>query len=716
MENYDYLKITLASPTQILKWSHKFLSNGNSIGEVLTTDTIDFKTFKIQNGGLFCQRIFGPVKSYKCACGKYKSFRNQKIICEQCGVEIINSQVRRYRMGYIKLRFPIFHFWYLKSKPNILGLLLEVEGLEKRLKTNIRGLNSAQKAIVFSQFWDKRIKNIKISSIIYAFSEDQIYVYGLHWQLEQYRKSRKKGYSNYSIVGAKRNKELEKKAKKINPILYEGPPISLTGSSLIYKELKALNINTEIFKTRCFILVCSKVLEKEKPFYFQHEWSEDWEYQRITKIKEEAIQRIRILENFKNTGSHPSWLALTILPVLAPDLRPILFLDNGVIIGSDLNEVYKLIIMRNNRVDDMIQLGMPGVFLKNERRAVQEAVDTLIDNKKRSIPYYGMHDSPLTSISDSLRGKTGRLRQNLLGKRVNFSGRSVIVVEPKLKLNQCGLPYEMALELFKPFIIYEFNKKNGTLFSQIKKLEIDFTLKKKDSVKIEEKKPKSKRIFFKTNLFQINKSEILPILLKILANHPIFLNRAPTLHKLGIQSFEPILVEGRAIKLHPSVCSAYNADFDGDQMGIHIPLTLEAQAESYNTMFAPYNLLSSATGEPTMTPTQDMILGCSYLTISNIKNLNGSNHYFSELEDVLKAYSQNRLELHSNIWVRYKEKKLNSLNILKVIKLKDNSYIEYYTNLQIRKNFAGKIIVQYLKTTTGKVILNYTIYKILNLL
>jgi len=438
---------------------------------------------------------------------------------------------------------------------------------------------------------------------------------------------------------------------------------------------------------RCFILVCTKVLNKEEPIYDESKWFRKWEQQRIYKIREQAIKRIRILENLVGTGSSPAWMILTILPVIPPALRPMIQLEGGRFATSDLNELYRRIITRNNRLLRLLEIDAPQLIIRNEKRLLQEAVDTLIDNGKRGKIALSANNRPLKSLSDIIKGKHGRFRQNLLGKRVDYSGRSVIVVGPSLKLNQCGLPYEMAIELFQPFIIRELI--NQGLASNMK---------------------------IAKNLIQQNESIINPVLEKVLKNHPIFLNRAPTLHRLGIQAFEPILVQGRAIKLHPLVCSAFNADFDGDQMAVHIPLSLEAQAECYMLMLAPYNFLSPANGEPIIMPSQDMVLGCYYLTVNNIKGLLGSSHYFSDLNDVVLAYNQNKIEIHSVIWVRLNEENPTLSNLIKTVKLHDGTKIEYYENRQIRKTKDDRIIVQYLQTTTGRAILNYIIQKTLNLL
>ena len=794
-KEFDYIKIKLASPVRILQWSHRRLPNGQFIGEVQKSETINYRTFKPEMDGLFCERIFGPSKSLECACGKYKRVRYDGLICERCGVELTESRVRRHRMGHINLIYPVTHVWYTNSRPNYMALLLEVEQCEKRIDTgllyylpdiislintnleftknpeikdlleeiikhknlinwltadpslkkngqklkrdilyskinrnryseenlqsdtNIKLIKIKKKLkrlielfrkdqfskLLISQIFqneyqkkfaiksgkvnlrDNRIKRIKLSSLAYFIAEDEISFYGLHWDLQQYRRSRELGFTGYPLKPYPKPKP-QNRRRNTPKYLLRTTPNYLIGSVLIKKELEKLNINREILKTRRFITICSKVLHKEKPFYNGSKWFRKWEYQRIYKLRDQSIKRIRILENLQATGSNPAWMIITILPVIPPSLRPMIQLEGGRFATSDLNELYRRIITRNNRLLRLLEIDAPQLIIRNEKRMLQEAVDTLIDNGKRGKIALSANNRPLKSLSDIIKGKHGRFRQNLLGKRVDYSGRSVIVVGPSLKLNQCGLPYEMAIELFQPFIIRELI--NQGLASNMKVAK---------------------------NLIQQNELVIEPVLEKILINHPIFLNRAPTLHRLGIQAFEPILVRGRAIKLHPLVCSAFNADFDGDQMAVHIPLSLESQAECYMLMLAPYNFLSPANGEPIIMPSQDMVLGCYYLTVNNITGLLGSNHYFANLEDVILAYSQDKIELHTTIWIRYMDPITISDNLIKKIILKDQSSIEYYENLQIRKDSNGEVIVQYIQTTTGRVIFNYTIQKTLKL-
>ena len=720
-KEFDYIKIKLASPLRILQWSQRKLPNGQFIGEVQKSETINYRTFKPEMDGLFCERIFGPSKSLECACGKYKRVRYEGLICERCGVELTESRIRRHRMGHINLIYPVAHVWYINSRPNYMALLLEVEQCENRfdpfiiefipefltLLYPVKHTISEQHLLILMQpkdekksnyinLWDGRVKRIKLASLAYFMAEDEISFYGLHWDLQQYRRNRKIGLTGYPLKPYPKPKP-QYHRRNTPKYLLQATPSYLIGTVLIKRELARLNLSTEIFKTRSLITVCTNILSKDSLIYYSHftrrekpkrkpnkdepyyHWAKKWEVRRIYKLRDLAIKRIRILENLVATGSNPAWMILIILPVIPPALRPMIQLEGGRFATSDLNELYRRIITRNNRLLRLLEIDAPQLIIRNEKRMLQEAVDTLIDNGKRGKIALSANNRPLKSLSDIIKGKHGRFRQNLLGKRVDYSGRSVIVVGPTLKLNQCGLPYEMAIELFQPFIIRELI--NDGLASNMKVAK---------------------------NLIQQNEPIIDPVLEKVLTNHPIFLNRAPTLHRLGIQAFEPIIVQGRAIKLHPLVCSAFNADFDGDQMAVHIPLSLEAQAECYMLMLAPYNFLSPANGEPIITPSQDMVLGCYYLTVHNIKGLLGSNHYFSNIEDVILAYNQDKIEIHSSVWVRYTSELEKPSNLIRKTILKDNSYIEYYEDRQIRKDLNGKIIVQYLQTTTGRVIFNYT--------
>ena len=670
-KEFDYIKVKLASPRQIKKWGQRKLPNSQNVGKITNADTINYRSFKPEMEGLFCERIFGPNKSFECHCGKYKQIRFEGVICESCGVELTHSNVRRHRMGHIFLTYPVSHVWYINSRPNYMSLLLEVEQCAQRFDTPIFLKKRAQNV---KELWDDGVKKLKLASIAYFIGSDEDDLYRLHWDLLTYRIARKCYRSTYE--------EYPLADEPVEPF-----PAHLIGSALIKEELKSLRLSREIFISRELMEAQTILLRKDPYIGISTEWSKKWECQRLHKLRAQTIKRIRILENLLATQSNPGWLIISILPVIPPSLRPMIQLESGRFATSDLNELYKRVVTRNNRLLRLLQINAPQLIIRNEKRMLQEAVDTLIDNGKRGRLILGTNNRPLKSLSDIIKGKYGRFRLNLLGKRVDYSGRSVIVIGPNLKINQCGLPYEMATELFQPFIIRKLI--NRDLVNTIKMAKV---------------------------FIQQNRPLIEPILDDVVSNHPIFLNRAPTLHRLGIQAFEPIIVKGRAIKLHPLVCSAFNADFDGDQMAVHIPLSLKAQAECYVLMLSPYNFLSPANGEPIIVPSQDMVLGCYYLTIDNIGGLLGSNNYFSDLEDVILAYHQEQLELHSSIWVRFKPEVNDIGNCLKVIKLRDNSFIEYYNNLQIRKDSTGEIIVKYLRTTTGRVIFNYTIQKTLNLL
>lgn len=740
---FDYLKIKLASRHQILRWSRRLLPNGQFIGEVKKSDTINYRTLKPEMDGLFCERLFGPSKSLECLCGKYKRVRYEGLICERCGVELTESRVRRHRMGYVQLIYPVTHVWYINSRPNFMALLLEIEDCEKQLHTsysynskdckkgieydenqkkrkkrfkaklekktsweefekkksweefekceNLKGLDGCYSGLklttsTVTNLWDERVQRIKLASLAYFVGDDEVSVYGLQWDLQQYRRSREWSNTGYPLKPyPKPTNTNPRHDSSIKRYLRHAIPSAIVGTPLIQRELENLDLELEVFKTRCFVSLCTQILNKIEPFSSEFPWFRKWEQRRMRKIRGQAVKRIRVLENFIGTKSNPAWIVLSILPIIPPALRPMIQLERGRFATADLNELYRRIINRNNRLIRLSEITVPRLILVNEKRLLQESVDNLIDNSKRGQIAFNAKNRPFKSLSDIIKGKHGRFRQNLLGKRVDYSGRSVIVVGPSLKLNQCGLPHEMALELFQPFIIRELISKG--LASNMK---------------------------LARNLIEEKDALLQPVIEKILSTHPVFLNRAPTLHRLGVQAFEPVLVNGRAIKLHPLVCTAFNADFDGDQMAVHIPLSPEAQAECYMLLLAPYNFLSPANGEPIIVPSQDMVLGCYYLTASNMKNLLGSNHYFMNLEDVTLAYNQKKIEIHSVIWVKTREYSFEAENCLKKIVLKDGTSIEYYKELQIRRDKNNTILVQYLKTTPGRVILNQTIKKTLN--
>ncbi len=540
-KEFNSIRISLASPKKIRSWSY---------GEVKKPETINYRTFKPERDGLFCSRIFGPIKDYECLCGKYKRLKYKGIICEKCGVEVTHSKVRRERMGHIELSAPVAHIWFLKSLPSRIGMLLDIP------------LKYIEKVLYFESYIviSSKIDDLKLGSIL---SE------------EEYLKYYKKFSNKFEAQ---------------------------MGAEAIQILLKNFNLNLEYNKLLNLLKDNNSEIKKKK----------------ISK-------RIRLIESLINSGNKPKWMILEVLPVLPPDLRPLVPLDGGRFATSDLNDLYRRVINRNNRLKRLLDLLAPDIIIKNEKRMLQEAVDALLDNGRRGFAITGSNKRPLKSLSDMIKGKQGRFRQNLLGKRVDYSGRSVITVGPFLRLNQCGLPKKMALELFKPFIygkleIYGFA---NTIKSAKKMVENE------DSI-------------------------IWDILDDVIKQHPILLNRAPTLHRLGIQAFEPILVEGKAIQLHPLVCAAFNADFDGDQMAVHIPLTLEAQLEARILMMSTNNILSPANGEPVIVPSQDVILGLYYMT-KIIKNLFNENIFVANSYEAEILYYNKIYSLHTEIKVKITE-------------------------------------------------------------
>ena len=551
LNNFDSIKIGLASPEKVREWSK---------GEVKKPETINYRTLKPERDGLFCERIFGPQKDWECHCGKYKRIRYKGIVCDRCGVEVTRSKVRRERMGHIELAAPVSHIWYFKGIPSRMGLILDMSP------------RSLEKILYFASY-------VVIDPGQTPLSKKQVLTE------KEYRDSVDKFGMNFrAAMGAEAIKEL----------LVE---IDLESLS---KELRA-------------------------------ELTESTGQKRIR-----AVKRLEVVEAFRLSGNRPEWMILDVVPVIPPELRPMVQLDGGRFATSDLNDLYRRVINRNNRLKRLLDLGAPDIIVRNEKRMLQEAVDALIDNGRRGRPVTGPGNRPLKSLSDMLKGKQGRFRQNLLGKRVDYSGRSVIVVGPDLKIFQCGLPKEMALELFKPFVMKKLV--NDGLAHNIKS---------------------AKRMVERV------RNEVWDVLEEVIKEHPVLLNRAPTLHRLGIQAFEPVLVEGRALKLHPLVCSAYNADFDGDQMAVHVPLSAEAQSEARFLMLSANNLLAPKDGKPITVPTQDMVLGSYYLTIEK-PNEPGDGKVFCDMNEVLMAYQEGVLGLHAQIKVRI-EKEINGVKMRKVI-------------------------------------------------
>jgi DNA-directed RNA polymerase subunit beta' len=544
-EEFDAIKIALASPEKIRSWS---------FGEVKKPETINYRTFKPERDGLFCAKIFGPVKDYECLCGKYKRLKHRGVVCEKCGVEVTLSKVRRERMGHIDLATPVAHIWFLKSLPSRLGMVLDI------------ALRDIERVLYFEAYMvvDPGMTPLTKGQLL---TEDDY-----HAKIEEY------GDEFEAVMGAEGVKQL----------------------------LATLDINSDVEALR----------------------EELGSTNSEAKIKKIA-KRLKVLEAFQKSGIKPEWMILDVLPVLPPELRPLVPLDGGRFATSDLNDLYRRVINRNNRLRRLLELRAPEIILRNEKRMLQESVDSLLDNGRRGKVMTGANKRPLKSLADMIKGKGGRFRQNLLGKRVDYSGRSVIVTGPQLKLHQCGLPKKMALELFKPFI-----------FNKLELLGLATTIKAAKK-KVEEEGP-----------------EVWDILEDVIKEHPVLLNRAPTLHRLGIQAFEPVLIEGKAIQLHPLVCAAFNADFDGDQMAVHVPLSLEAQMEARTLMLASNNVLSPANGEPIIVPSQDIVLGLYYMSREKIA-AKGEGKIFSDVAEVQRAYDNGVVDLHAKITVRIREFELN---------------------------------------------------------
>lgn len=567
-QEFDIIRIGLASPEMVLSWSY---------GEVKKPETINYRTFKPERDGLFCAKIFGPIKDYECLCGKYKRLKHRGVVCEKCGVEVTLSRVRRDRMGHIELASPVAHIWFLRSLPSRIGLMLDMT------------LRDLERVLYFEAYTvtDPGMTQLEKGQLL---SEEAYYD-----AIEEY------------------GDEFEAKM----------------GAGAIQELLRAINLEVEVPRIR-------------------EELSNSTSDARQKKLS----KRLKLMEAFLSSGNKPEWMILTVLPVLPPDLRPLVPLDGGRFATSDLNDLYRRVINRNNRLKRLLDLNAPDIIVRNEKRMLQESVDALLDNGRRGRAITGSNKRPLKSLADMIKGKQGRFRQNLLGKRVDYSGRSVIVVGPALRLHQCGLPKKMALELFKPFI-----------YSRLQMLGAATTIKAaKKMVEREE-------------------AEVWDVLEEVIREHPVMLNRAPTLHRLGIQAFEPMLIEGKAIQLHPLVCTAYNADFDGDQMAVHVPLSLESQLEARSLMMSTNNVLSPANGEPIIVPTQDVVLGLYYLTRTRI-NATGEGMVFADVEEVHRAYESGSLDLHAKVKVRIKE----------------------YPFDETRHGFVEKI--RFVETTAGRAILS----------
>jgi DNA-directed RNA polymerase subunit beta' len=541
VENFDSIKIGLASPDMIRSWSY---------GEVKKPETINYRTFKPERDGLFCAKIFGPVKDYECLCGKYKRLKHRGVVCEKCGVEVTQSKVRRERMGHIELASPTAHIWFLKSLPSRIGLMLDMT------------LREIERVLYFEAFVvvDPGMTSLQRGQLL----TDEMYLESIEEHGDEFD--------------------------------------ARMGAEAVHELLKSMDLPAEVVKVR------------EDMANTNSE----------TKIKR-LSKRLKLIEAFMESGNKPEWMVLTVLPVLPPDLRPLVPLDGGRFATSDLNDLYRRVINRNNRLRRLLELNAPDIIVRNEKRMLQEAVDALLDNGRRGRAITGTNKRPLKSLADMIKGKQGRFRQNLLGKRVDYSGRSVIVVGPTLRLHQCGLPKKMALELFKPFI-----------FSKLQLRGEASTIKA------------AKR------LVEREGPEVWDILEEVIREHPVLLNRAPTLHRLGIQAFEPVLIEGKAIQLHPLVCTAFNADFDGDQMAVHVPLSIEAQLEARALMMSSNNILSPANGDPIIVPSQDVVLGLYYMTRERV-GAKGEGMAFGAVAEVHRAYESRNVDLQAKVKVRLTE-------------------------------------------------------------
>ena len=541
VEQFDSIKIGLASPDMIRAWSY---------GEVKKPETINYRTFKPERDGLFCAKIFGPVKDYECLCGKYKRLKHRGVVCEKCGVEVTQAKVRRERMGHIELASPTAHIWFLKSLPSRIGLMLDMT------------LREIERVLYFEAFVviDPGMTPLQRGQLL----TDEMYLEAIEEHGDEFD--------------------------------------ARMGAEAVFELLKSIDLQAELLKVREEMAGTSSE----------------------TKLKR-LSKRLKLVESFIDSGNKPEWMVMTVLPVLPPDLRPLVPLDGGRFATSDLNDLYRRVINRNNRLRRLLELNAPDIIVRNEKRMLQEAVDALLDNGRRGRAITGTNKRPLKSLADMIKGKQGRFRQNLLGKRVDYSGRSVIVVGPTLRLHQCGLPKKMALELFKPFIFQKLQiRGDASTIKAAKRL-------------VEREGP-----------------EVWDILEEVIREHPVLLNRAPTLHRLGIQAFEPVLIEGKAIQLHPLVCGAFNADFDGDQMAVHVPLSLEAQLEARALMMSSNNILSPANGDPIIVPSQDVVLGLYFMTREKV-GAKGEGMMFSDTQEVHRAYEGRQIDLQAKVKVRVRE-------------------------------------------------------------
>nr|YP_010484697.1 RNA polymerase beta' subunit [Callitriche stagnalis]UVW80222.1 RNA polymerase beta' subunit [Callitriche stagnalis] len=649
---HQQLRIGLVSPQQISDWATKILPNGEIVGEVTKPYTFHYKTNKPEKDGLFCERIFGPIKSGICACGNYRVIGDEKEdpkFCEQCGVEFVDSRIRRYQMGYIKLACPVTHVWYLKRLPSYIANLLdkplkELEGLVYCDFSFARPITKKPTFLRLRGLFEYEIQSWKYSIPIFFTTQ---------------------GFDTF------RNREIS------------------TGAGAIREQLADLDLRIILDNS----LVEWKELGDEGPT------GNEWEDRKVGRRRDFLVRRMELAKQFLRTNIEPEWMVLCLLPVLPPELRPIVQIDGGKLMSSDINELYRRVIYRNNTLTDLLTTSRstPGELVMCQEKLVQEAVDTLLDNGIRGQPTRDGHNKVYKSFSDVIEGKEGRFRETLLGKRVDYSGRSVIVVGPSLSLHRCGLPHEIAIELFQTFVIRGLIRQHLASNIGVAKSQI----RAKEPI-------------------------VWEILQEVMQGHPVLLNRAPTLHKLGIQAFQPILVKGRAICLHPLVCKGFNADFDGDQMAVHVPLSLEAQAEARLLMFSHMNLLSPAIGDPISVPTQDMLIGLYVLTSGNhrgicINRYNPWNRrnskkkkinkytkelFFSNSYDAIGAYWQKRINLDSPLWLRWRLDQRIIASRETPIEVHYESlgtYYEIYGDYLLVRSIKKEILFRYIRTTVGHI-------------
>ena len=673
-----FIKIGLAPPERIRSWATRTLPNGDVVGRVTKAETINYRTLKPEMDGLFCERTFGPVKDWECHCGRTKgqdASNSGPRLCPHCGVEVMESKVRRHRMGYIELVYPVVHVWYLKSIPSYLAVLLDCP------KKDVE-------AIVYCNRHTERRPVGLETSVCYlaksflSGSQDHLGWKQVNWRALQTYIGEAEPMNSMMEYGSPTTPSL----LEVGLPLWEDPYQFSIGAQAIARQLRSLKLRRT---SKRLIRELGRIQRREARY---GELEEE-------ELKEKAriVRRLQLIHHFRVAKSKPEWMVLKALPVLPPELRPIVQLDGGRFASADLNDLYRRVLNRNNRFFKLHNMVSPETLIRSEKRLLQEAVDALLDNGKRGKPVQGSNNRPLKSLADVVKGKQGRFRQNLLGKRVDYSGRSVIVVGPKLRLHQCGLPKEMAIELFQPFLMQALMKRKIARNIRVAKKMIRHA-----AARGEHSHAPSDRMVWAT-------------LAKIVEGHPLLLNRAPTLHRLGIQAFEPVLIDGRAIRLHPLVCPAFNADFDGDQMAVHIPLSDEAKTEAKVLMLSSHNLLSPATGQPILVPSQDMVLGWYYLTTDNPAPQPGHGHYFSELSHVEHAYHQGQVSIHSPIWVRWGGEVESAVSDagrpLEIRVEPDGSSLHVYSTVQLRYDAQGQRACQYIRTTPGRVLLNQLVHR-----